>query len=304
MVTVTISCKHYALNASNELTQNMFTQRNNVATSSQMDSLLPMQQEVYLQILQREFDKKKEKNLRYSLRVFARHLDIDHSTLSQIFSRKRGLSDKLAHKIASHMTLTHHDKQKFLTSVDTCFARAKKKKAAAAEKMTQITKFNDTVVVLQAPLNTINHWRYIAVYELVSNKRATTISQLVEILKLSIDQTSTIVSHLCELNILSYAEGQLAATASSVQTLNDIPAEAIVKYHASIAEKAAHSVATHPVLEREFQNLVISFAKDQMPGAKQMIRDFMSEFSTKYYNENPNSEVYSLAVNFFSLERS
>jgi uncharacterized protein (TIGR02147 family) len=262
-----------------------------------------MQQEVYLQILQREFDKKKEKNTRYSLRVFAKHLDIDHSTLSQIFSRKRGLSDKLAKKIAGHMTLTHHDKQKFLISVDTCFARAKKKKAAAAEKMTQITKFNDTVVVLHAPLNTINHWRYIAVYELVSNKRATTISQLVEILKLSIDQTSTIVSHLCELNILSYAEGNLAATASSVQTLNDIPAEAIVKYHASIAEKAAQSVASHPVLEREFQNLVISFAKDQMPGAKQMIRDFMSEFSTKYYNENPTTEVYSLAVNFFSLER-
>lgn len=262
-----------------------------------------MQQEVYLQILQREFDKKKEKNVRYSLRVFAKNLEIDHSTLSQIFSRKRGLSDKLARKIADNMTLTHHEKQKFLTSVDTCFARAKKKKAAAAEKMSQISKFNNTVVVHNDPLNTINHWRYIAVYELVSNKRATTITQLIEILKLPVDQTGTIVSHLCDLNILSYTDGVLSATASSVHTLNDIPAAAIVKYHASIAEKAAQSVATQPILEREFQNLVISFAKNDMTGAKQMIRDFMSEFSAKYYNEQPSTEIYSLSVNFFSLER-
>lgn len=287
-----------------ELPENLFTHRNNVAVPSHWQLVFtPMQQEVYLQILQREFDKKKEKNPRYSLRVFAKHLDIDHSTLSQIFSRKRGLSEKLAVKIASNMTLTHHEKQKFLTSVDTCFARAKKKKAAAAEKMTQISKYNNTVVVHHDPLNTINHWRYIAVYELVSTKRAINVSQLVNVLKLTTEQTETIVSHLCNLNILNREEDQLVATASSVQTLNDIPAEAIVKYHASIAEKAAQSVATHHILEREFQNLVISFSKDQMTGAKQMIRDFMSEFSTKYYNEHPTTEVYSLAVNFFSLER-
>lgn len=262
-----------------------------------------MQQEVYLQILQREFNKKKEKNPRYSLRIFARHLDIDHSTLSQIFSKKRGISENLAKKIVSNLTLTHHEKQKFLTSVDTCFARAKKKKAAAAEKLQQIAKYSNSVVVHNDPLNTINHWRHVAVYELVSNKRATNINQLVDVLKISTDLATTIVKQLCDLKILADNNGTLASTASSVQTLNDIPSAAIAKYHASVAEKAAQSVITHHVLEREFQNLVISFSKGQMEGAKQMIRDFMSEFSTKYYNENPSTEIYSLSVNFFSLER-
>lgn len=262
-----------------------------------------MQQEVYLQILQREFNKKKEKNPRYSLRIFARHLDIDHSTLSQIFSKKRGISENLAKKIVGNLTLTHHEKQKFLTSVDTCFARAKKKKASAAEKLSQIAKYSNSVVVHQDPLNTINHWRYVAVYELVSNKRATNINQLVDILKISFDLTTTIVRQLCDLKVLEDNNGTLTSTASSIHTLNDIPSAAIAKYHASIAEKAAHSVITQHVLEREFQNLVISFSKEQMEGAKQMIRDFMSEFSTKYYNENPSTEIYSLSVNFFSLER-
>lgn len=262
-----------------------------------------MQHEVYLQILQREFEKKKEKNPRYSLRIFARHLEIDHSTLSQIFSRKRGISEKLARKIVENMSLTHHEKQKFLTSVETCFARAKKKKAAAAEKLSQISKYSNPVVVHNDPLNTINHWRHIAVYELVSTKRATTLHQLVDILKLSPDQASIIITELCDLKILEKNGESLSATASSVQTLNDIPSGAIVKYHASIAEKAAKSVTSHDVLEREFQNLVISFSKENMNGAKQMIRDFMSEFSTKYYNENQSTEIYSLAVNFFSLER-
>lgn len=263
-----------------------------------------MQQEAYLQILQREFDKKKEKNPRYSLRVFARHLDIDHSTLSQIFSKKRGISENLAKKMVGNMTLTHHEKQKFLTSVETCFARAKKKKAAAAEKMTKISRYADAVVLHHDPANSITHWTHVVVYELVANQRINSAALLAQKLNLPIEQINGIIRQLCDLKIFTLSsDGVISTTASAIHTLNDIPAEAIVKYHASVAEKAAQAVKSQPILEREFQNLVISFSKDQMPGAKQMIRDFISEFSAKYYTEQKDTEVFSLAINFFSLER-
>lgn len=169
--------------------------------------------------------------------------------------------------------------------------------------MIQISKYANSVVVHEDPLNSINHWRYVAVYELVSTKRATTLKQLTEILKLTAEQATTIVNELCKLKILAKSEDGFSATASSIQTLNDIPSSAIVKYHVSITEKAAKSLTSHTVSDREFQNLVMSFSKEQMPSAKQMIRDFVSEFSTKFYNDQAQSEIYSLAVNFFSLER-
>ena len=176
-----------------------------------------MQQEVYLQILQREFDKKKEKNPRYSLRVFARHLDIDHSTLSQIFSKKRGISENLAKKMVGNMTLTHHEKQNFLTSVETCFARAKKKKAAAAEKLTKISKYANAVVVHHEPANTINHWTHVVVYELVANQRINSAAALAQKVNLPTEQINNIIKQLCDLKIFTMtSDGIISTTTSAI----------------------------------------------------------------------------------------
>jgi len=43
----------------------------------------------FRQLLKREFEERKQRNARYSLRAFAAFLNTDHSTLSQIFRGKR-----------------------------------------------------------------------------------------------------------------------------------------------------------------------------------------------------------------------
>ncbi len=55
--------------------------------------------------LRAEFLKRKEKNQRFSLRAFARQLDIHPGRLSEIFSRKRMVTEKLFNKLTDKLNL-------------------------------------------------------------------------------------------------------------------------------------------------------------------------------------------------------
>jgi transcriptional regulator with XRE-family HTH domain len=54
-------------------------------------------------ILDTEFSRRKRVNSRYSLRAFARSLEIEHSTLSQLQRGKRAMTWKSIRRIASRM---------------------------------------------------------------------------------------------------------------------------------------------------------------------------------------------------------
>ena len=53
--------------------------------------------------LQHEWERRRGRNHRYSLRAFARFLGIDHSTLSQILRGRRALTGSVAERLATRI---------------------------------------------------------------------------------------------------------------------------------------------------------------------------------------------------------
>lgn len=80
----------------------------------------------YHDLLLLKFEQKKSSNPAYSLRAFARHLEISVSKLSQIFNRKQGLSMKSAEAIAAKLNLDHEEKTFFCNSAGALHSRSKK----------------------------------------------------------------------------------------------------------------------------------------------------------------------------------
>jgi transcriptional regulator with XRE-family HTH domain len=60
-------------------------------------------------LLQDEFERRRARNARYSLRAFARGLDIDHSTLSQMMRGKRTIPDRTLEKLAKQLGVTRDE---------------------------------------------------------------------------------------------------------------------------------------------------------------------------------------------------
>lgn len=68
--------------------------------------------------LQAEFIQRCRKNTRYSLRAYAKSLQIDHSTLSQILRGKRNLTRKTILKLSECLEITEEQLNSFLQSFE------------------------------------------------------------------------------------------------------------------------------------------------------------------------------------------
>jgi plasmid maintenance system antidote protein VapI len=71
----------------------------------------------YLKYLQNELDRRIQDNPCYSLRAFAKWIEIDPSLLSKILARKQALSIKKADHITKKLHLDSELRQRFMLSV-------------------------------------------------------------------------------------------------------------------------------------------------------------------------------------------
>lgn len=71
----------------------------------------------YILFLQEEFTRRKAVNFRYSLRAFARFLEVEPSTICRMFAGKQQISLKLARHLVNKLKIEEPNKSLFLSSV-------------------------------------------------------------------------------------------------------------------------------------------------------------------------------------------
>lgn len=90
-----------------------------------------MNRATYVEILKNEFIKRRSKNVFYSLRNFAKDIDLDPMHLSNILHNKRGLSRAKAEDIAPKLQIGYAERRKFILLVTAVSSRSKFKKNLA-----------------------------------------------------------------------------------------------------------------------------------------------------------------------------
>jgi len=71
---------------------------------------------LYIELLNREFESRKARNTKYSLRAFARDLGLSPGTLSEVLKQKRGLPVRSVAGISSRIELLGRDRDEFIRS--------------------------------------------------------------------------------------------------------------------------------------------------------------------------------------------
>lgn len=260
--------------------------------------------EEYLRILRTELEQRKLKNKRYSLRAFSKYLGLNHATLSQIMSKQKGLSLKMAIKITHRLGLDSIEKNKFLTSVTKCFSRSPSRRAEAEEKLKTLAKHKKITITKHEEIPTINNWSHVAIFEVILTAKANTQIDISKVLDIPEIKVASVLHTLLNLGFISKQENKYHSLRPTIHTTNDIPNESIAQYHASICMKAAESIHKQSVNIREFQNAIMCVDPKDIPAAKQMIREFSQEFYLKFHNEISTNKIYSFSANFFKLSKN
>jgi uncharacterized protein (TIGR02147 family) len=242
----------------------------------------------FIQYLSEEFKARQGRNPSYSLRAFARSLEVSPAQLSQILSGKRNLTLKTIHQISSRLSLSPLEKENFL-------------KTWSTQKETQEVKQKRTL--LDDEFKLIADWYHFAILSLAQLKDSTINSMwIAERLGISVWQAKEAVQRMQRMGILGPGP-KLEQISEPLSVVSDVPSDAIRGYHQKILAKAQEQLDLVPVEERDYSALTFSVSKKNIKRYRNLIEKFQDDLN-KVAKATADDDIYVFSCQLFPLQQS
>lgn len=251
--------------------------------------------------IKNEFTNRVTKNSKYSMRAFARDLDISPATLTNILKKQSGLSVQQAESIAQKLNLVLEEKDFFHTLNEKDFARSKTNRSSADARLYRYeTRYNtltsDTFIL-------IKEWYHLAIMELTKVEGFSEEAEWIAgKLHITVTEAQAAMERLIRLEILERVEGRLQPSKDYLIILSKPDSEAVKSFQVTILEKLMASLDNQPRTNRDIASIVMSFNKDQLEEVKEDIKNFRRDLSLKLQLNPHHDSVYCLTTAFFQLD--
>lgn len=262
----------------------------------------------YRDILKNKLEERCKANPHYSMRAFARDMNVTPDMISRVFNGKKGLSEKTAEKIATSLGFTHDEKDFFTNLVIESDARSKEKRNLATAKLakyrSQSTTMTKTRTMQLDVFSVISDWYHFAIMELMLLDSFKSSSRWIS-RKLGINekQTELAIERLIRLGLVDKDEkGNLSADDEFIDVLSGPPSDAIKNFHKQVMEKNLQALYTQTVDEREFSSMILAFDKSNLKKAQELIRNFSENFEKNLPEPKNKNSVYNLAIQFCRID--
>ncbi len=259
----------------------------------------------YRNLLEKKFASKVAHNPRYSLRAFAKSLNVQPGTLSQILSGKRQVSVKIARRFFTALSLSPSEQMQFLHSI------AETKKQLGHVRMNPELK-----KILSKPMRPDPFDVKIEMFSVISEWYHTAITQMTylpdfkpdakwiaEELEITPTEAHLALTRLLDLDILEEKDGKIVMTHRWIDLLDKQSTSAAQKRRQKqILEKSYTALENIPISERNHSGITLPIEMSKIPEAKKMIQEFMWDL-TQFLSSGKRESVYELTVNLFPLQR-
>jgi DNA-binding MarR family transcriptional regulator len=238
--------------------------------------------------LQKTYAERCRRNPQYSLRAFAKSLDIDSSTLSALIRRKRPLTAKTAQRLIGNLGITDPShSQSLLLGVlgerDECAPEYQQLELEAAE--------------------VISSWEHFAIRSLLQldGYRPNT-KQIARRLNVPHGIALEALNRMSRLGLVVQQGDVWLDTGKNLATPN-VPNATLRGALRQCMVKAIDSLEKDPVDVRDMSGMTMAIASDKIPEAKKLIQDFRRKLCAFLEDGNKNA-VYRLNVQLFPLSNS
>ena len=241
--------------------------------------------------LRREYLKRRNKNVAFSLRAFARVLKVPSGRLSEIFSGKRKLTIQLAESIAQRLGMSPQEKERFLKSLPQNGVRNRTwTPVDNAYKQLSI----DTFCV-------ISDWYHYATLSLLELRDFDPSPKSIATrLGISVVEARAAIERLLRLELIARKGNSLVRTETSLTTTHDIVSSRLRRFHRQTLEKAIRSLEDIPLESRDITSITMAIDANKLPAAKRMISRFRRRMAG-FLESGERTAVYTLNVQLFPL---
>ena len=233
-----------------------------------------------------------KKNPQFSLRAFARLVDVSPAVLSRILSGKRKLTFNLATRIADALVLGPIERETlysfFLNTVE------EKTEEEKNQKELSIDCFN-----------AMKEWYHYGITQLLYLESFKEDSKwIAKMLSITEMEAKMAIDRLLRLEILDRDENEkLYRTAAHLSTTTDIASAGIRHFQKQILEKSIESLERDDLLERDITSITIAINEDRLSEAKLEIKKFRLKMA-EFLGTGEKTRVYNLGVHLIPLSKS
>lgn len=252
----------------------------------------------YTQLLKEELSKRCQRNQDYSLRAFARDLEMTPAQLSRVLNGKRHMSWEVANKVAQLAFKTKKERQVFSHSFQWETAKDSHLKEQALKKLSLLMKSNDSAQITLDEFALIAQWyhipllHYLELYaDSFSCKQAATFLGIKEIeVKLGMERLE---------RLGALANGR--PTGKSLSPQSEIPNQHLKSFHRQMINKALIAIDKQSIDNRSISAKTMTLDKKLLPEMKEAIQEFKQKISHIREHSTTEDSIYQLNIQLFEL---
>nr|BFD69071.1 hypothetical protein HAGR004_40930 [Bdellovibrio sp. HAGR004] len=259
----------------------------------------------YRTILNEVFRERSLANSSYSLRAFARDIQIAPSTISEILNGKKGLSPKLARSVAQSLRLPDWEVEYFCDLVTQEHAKSPRVRNEAKQRLKEKRQENKLHILNQNAMRSLTSWIDLAVLEVTHLSEfqgsASWISKKLNVEESIVrDSVKRLVdSRLLEINDKSGAWRDVSPLFSSTDGINS---ESIRKFHRSVLNLALKNLEIPDVNARSVKSVVFSVSEENGLKAQRILNEAILKIvALADQKHQKRSDVMCFSGQLFSL---
>nr|WP_295905876.1 DUF4423 domain-containing protein [uncultured Bdellovibrio sp.] len=236
-------------------------------------------------LLQKEYQKRMQKNRLYSLRAYARFLGIDSSFLSKIFASKRPVTSKTIDKLSGPLNLTR-------TQIEYYKGLAGYGVGDGAFKALSETEFD-----------VISDWFHYAILEMTHlDYFVSDPAWIAQRLKVSVQDVAEAIQKLLRMGLLSLDENaRLRVNENCTTTTNPFTSAAFKKIQKQINQQAIEALDDIPFEKRSHSTITLCGDSERLEEAKKKIAAFRRELMVFLESGEKKDRVFQMSISLFPI---
>jgi len=260
--------------------------------------------ESYRDVLKEELQRRVDQNPLYSLKAFARNLEIAPSQLSEVFSHKRGLSSDKAKQISKKLQLNKMETDFFVTMVESEHHRSKSKREIARVKL---AKFKGAKLeeLEEESFKVIRDWYHFAIIELIKMRGFKENPKwIASQLGIQPEQAEQALKRLVRLNMVEKIKGRYKVSQTKIyKTKGSVPSADVRSHHNQMITKALWAIETQSVKERHLFSTTMAIDSSRLEEAQKLIKEFHMKLNILLTErKSKKDKLYAFTTQLFSLK--
>lgn len=223
----------------------------------------------------------------YSLRCFAKHLDLSPSHLANLISGRRTLTPMVAQSIGERMDLSPDETRDLLKLVPNRRNPLERDVSASHRLDGEVFKL-------------ISDWHHMGLLSLARTvKNSSDPENIARELRITKPEATQALDRLQKLGLLAIENGALKCLTDDVVTSNDVPSAAIRRHHRQVLQKAERALENVEMDRRQVETSTIAMSTARIAEIKAAVSEFHDKIKAIAATDETKDTVYNLAVQFF-----